>query len=541
MRLLVMRIVVLWGWRRYLLALLAGGASALSLPPYYFFPVLFLTFPILVWLLDGVASARGGWRNFFTAGMVGWSFGFGYFLAGLYWVRQAFLVEADIFAWMVPFVLLLFPAGLAIFPACACALARLFWAPGFRRIFVLAAVWAGFEWIKGTILTGFPWNAIGYGFSGSAAMAQSLSVVGIYGLSLLTVLIACGPAVQADERADEARPPVFWRWPGLLVSAILLIFIWGAGQYRLLTAKTEYAEDVNLRIVQANIAQKDKWNPAKRSEILAAYLELSNQATSPDRMGIKDVSLLIWPESALPFLLQNNQDARASLAALIPENTKLITGALRRGGKPEKTAPRNAPVYNSIFVVGHNGEIEAIYDKYHLVPFGEYLPFNEQLSKFGLRKLVTIPGGFTAAKARNLLRAGSAKPFIPLVCYEAIFPQYSARNKQAHWILNVTNDAWFGTSIGPWQHFEQARARAIEQGLPLVRAANTGISAVVDPYGRIVHRLGISRRGVIDARLPKRLPVTLYAQYGNGIFAAMLVFLLCLIGVLHIRAARGGQ
>jgi len=533
MRSLALRIVVLWGWRRLLLAFMAGLLSVAALPPYYLFPILFVTFPALVWLLDGIASTRGNWRNILMAGLVGWCFGFGYFLGGLYWLGEAFLVDADLFAWMIPFVVTLLPAALAIFPALACALAHMFWAAGFARILALAASWAIFEWVRAHVLTGFPWNAIGYALAGSDALLQALSVIGLYGLCFMVVMIASAPAVQAGEFSSDETKSILWHWRGTGLGIFLLICLWVSGQYRLSDSEISFIENVRIRIVQPNVKQKEKWQPANRNRIFADYIELSNMATSPQTMGIGNVTHLIWPESAPPFLLEENANARASLAALLPKGTSLITGGLRRQKLKPASSTGALNIHNSVLAVDHLGAITSTHDKFHLVPFGEYLPFETLLSRLGLRKLVTAPAGFAAGPGSGLMQVKGAPAFLPLVCYEAIFPRYTAIKSRPGWILNVTNDAWFGSSNGPWQHFEQARARAVEQGLALVRAANTGISAVVDPYGRVIKRLGINRRGVIDAKLPKALPKTIYARFGDLIFLIILILSLVINAVLR--------
>jgi len=533
MQFLALHIVVLWGWRRLLLAFAAGLVSVAALPPYYLFPVLFLTFPVLVWLLDGIASKRGGWRNILMASLVGWCFGFGYFIGGLYWLGEAFLVDADRFAWMVPFVVTLLPAMLAIFPALACALAHLFWAPGFARILALAASWSIFEWARAHALTGFPWNAIGYAVAGSDALLQALSVIGLYGLCFMVVIIASMPAVQAGEFPGDETKSILWRWRGIGLGVFLLIFLWVSGQYRLSTSEISFNDNVRIRIMQPNIKQKEKWQPANRNRIFADYIELSNMATSPQTMGIENVTLLIWPESAPPFLLEESANARASLAALLPKGTSLITGGLRRQSRKVTSDADALNIHNSVLAVDSSGAITSSHDKFHLVPFGEYLPFEALLSRLGLRKLVTAPAGFSAGSGPRLMQVKGAPSFLPLVCYEAIFPRYTAIKSRPGWILNVTNDAWFGNSNGPWQHFEQARARAVEQGLALVRAANTGISAVIDPYGRVVKSIGLNQRGVIDAKLPKALPQTIYARFGDWIFIAILILSLVTNAVLR--------
>ncbi len=528
MRSLALRIVILWGWRRVVVAILAGALAALSMPPVGAFPVLFVAFPVLVWLLDGAPGERGGLMpGALTAALIGWCFGFGYFAVGLHWVGEAFLVDAETFGWMLPLVLLGFPAGLAIFTALACALTMIAWSPGFGRILALSAVWAAAEWLRGTVLTGFPWNAVGYAFAPSDMMIQTASLWGLYGLSFLVVFVVSSPATLADEyEGGQSETARRWLGPAAMLAAVLAAAVFG--YLRLGSASVTAVEGVHLRIVQPNIPQAEKWKPENRNPIFARYLELSNRATSPETMGIEDVTHLIWPESAVPFLLARTPDAMASIAALLPEGSRLLTGALRR---PDGAAAR---VYNSLFVIDADGRIESVYDKSHLVPFGEYLPLEDVLKPLGLRKLVAMPLGFAAGPGRASVPAGKAPAFSPLICYEAIFPGKTVlRDDRPGWLLNVTNDAWFGESIGPHQHYQQARLRAVEEGLPLVRAANTGISAVIDPYGRMMKRLELGTSGVLDSRLPQALEPTLYARYGD-----LVAFVLMAIGLVFGMIAR---
>ncbi len=524
MNVLAFRIIVLWGWRRAALAAISGAVSALSQAPFDIYPVLFFTFPVLIWLLDGVGQSRAGSsgqkrKEFWSAFWIGWYFGFGYFLTGLSWIGAAFLVEAEVFAWMMPFAVVLLPAGLAIFPALACATARLLWGPGFSRIIVFAVAWAGFEWVRGTILTGFPWNTIGYSFSANEAISQSVSVFGIYALSLVTVMISAAPAALADDgpKVKRSRREKFG---GPLLMLFVFISLWGFGTVRLIRNETSFVPGVSLRIVQPNIKQSEKWKPENASRIFSRYLELSDIATSPKRMGIGDATHLIWPESALPFLLEERSDALSAIAALLPDNVTLITGGIRRS----QSGGQKSTYFNSIFTMKGNGQITGRYDKFHLVPFGEYLPLEAWLKKLGLRKFVTAPGSFASGKGPVSLPVDGAPSMSPLICYEIIFPgRVTDKNDRPGWIVNLTNDAWFGDSAGPRQHLQQARIRAIEEGLPVVRAANTGISAIIDPYGRILNQLSLNRSGVIDGSLPAEIQPTYFSRWGNLPFLFMLI------------------
>ncbi|MCB1435581.1 MAG: apolipoprotein N-acyltransferase [Rhodobiaceae bacterium] len=517
MRALARWIIVQWGWRRWAIAFGAGAVSVLALAPFHFGPVLWLTLPVLVWLLDGTGSGQGSRfalaQRLAGAAATGWVFGFGYFLAGLYWIGYAFLVEADVFGWLLPFAVALLPAGLALFTAAGCALAMAVWSSGPGRIFALASGLTLSEWLRGHLFTGFPWNPVGQGLAFIEPAMQGAALVGVWGLTFLAVLIFCAPALLADDggRAERILAPL----AGLLALAALI----GGGMWRMPPGPAEEIAHARLRIVQPNIPQALKWRSDNRSRIFADYLQLSDAATSPETSGIADVTHLIWPESALPFVLAESGDALATIAAVLPDDTVLVTGAIRRGG------PGGTQAFNSIHVVDGKGAITATYDKVHLVPFGEYLPFQHLLERLGLQQLTQMQGGFEAGERREALDLPGLPPAAPLICYEIIFPdEVIDRDRRPGWMLNLTNDGWFGDSSGPRQHLHQARLRAIEEGLPVVRAANTGISAVIDPYGRIVQSLPLNRAGVIDSGLPAALPPTLYARYGRAMVAALLVF-----------------
>jgi apolipoprotein N-acyltransferase len=516
-------IVLAWGWRRAAIAFCAGAVSALGLAPFDAWPVLFLTFPILVWLIDG--SGAGKLSGVPAAAAAGWCFGFGYFFAGLYWIGYAFLVDAKIFGWLMPFAVTAMPAGLALFTALGTALARLLWRRGPMRILALAVALTAAEWLRGHVLTGFPWNAYGYALTGPLVLAQSAALLGLWGLTFLAVAVFASPATLADEPADTRRG-----WLPLAASVLMLAGLAGYGAMRLQRAPAAFVGGVHLRIMQPNLQQDQKFNYAARREVMARYLALSDRATGPQTSGMRDVTHLIWPESAFPFLLTREPEAMAQIAELLPQGSVLITGAARAADTA--TSGRNLRAYNSVYVIDHDGTILSVYDKVHLVPFGEYLPFQATLEKLGLMQLTKLPGGFLAGDRRRAYDVPRAPRFLPLICYEIIFPgDIVPTGDRPGWLLNVTNDAWFGISPGPYQHFQQARVRAIEEGLPLVRAANSGISAVTDPFGRIVKSLPLGSEGVIDAPLPQPIDPPFIARWGDRVVSAMLVIGLAMLMV----------
>ena len=506
-------IVLAWGWRRVAIAFIAGAASTLALAPFNAWPVLFLTFPVLVWLVDGAAAGRLGGVG--AAAIAGWWFGFGYFLAGLYWIGFAFLVDADKFAWLLPIAVVALPAGMALYTAFGLALARLLWTRGAPRVLTLAATLTAAEWLRGHVVSGFPWNAFGYALTGPLVLAQASALIGLWGMTFLAVAIFASPAVLADHPGDSPR-----RFLAPAASVAILLALAGYGAIRLAQHPTSFVSGVRLRIMQPNLTQDERFNYGAKQRVMQRYLALSDRATGPQTSGVKDVTHLIWPESAFPFYLAREADALAQIASLLARHTVLITGAVRAAAMAPSGAVR---AYNSVYVIDRDGSIAGIYDKVHLVPFGEYLPFTDFLESLGLISLTKMPGGFLEGDRRRLMTVPGAPSMLPLICYEVIFPDAAVpRGERPGWLLNLTNDGWFGISTGPHQHFQQARVLAIAEGLPLVRAANTGISAVVDPLGRIIKELPLGTEGVLDSGLPQPIAPTPYARIGDYIAYALV-------------------
>src|SRR6201746_714569 len=293
------------------------------------------------------------------------------------------------------------------------------------------------------------------------------------------------------------------------------------GAVRLARHSTAMVAQVKLRIMQPNLQQDVKFNYAAKAEGMQKYLTLSDRASGPQSTGVREADIVLVPESASPFFLTREADAMAQIAELLPKGTVLITGAVRAPDLPPGT--RITRAYNSIYVIDHDGSVLSVYDKLHLVPFGEYLPFQDLMEKVGFVQLTKVQGGFIPGERRRSLEIPGAPRALPLICYEAIFPgNVAPRDDRPGWIVNLTNDGWFGFSTGPYQHLQQARLRAIEEGLPMVRAANTGISAVIDPMGRIVARLGLGLEGVLDSSLPSAIPPTVYARTGDIPAALMM-------------------
>ena len=515
------RVILADGWTRRLIAFASGAVGAIALAPFDFVPAALVQMIAAVWLIDGSAGLGpngGSWRASLRAAFgAGWWWGFGYFIAGLWWLGVAFLVDADRFAWLLPLGVIVVPAGLALFPALGFAMARAIWPAGGARVLALAAGLGASEWLRGVVLTGFPWNDLGMMLGTDLTLAQIASIGGLHALTFLTIAIFAAPATLADGRGG-ARP--------IVVAGLALAAIAAFGAFRLHGGPTDVVRGVKLRIMQANIAQGEDFNPANKDVILGEYLALSDRATSPTTNGVADVTHLIWPESAFPFLIARDPHALARIADMLHGGATLITGAARAEREP---GDRRDHYFNSIQVIDRAGTLLNRYDKVRLVPFGEYMPLASLWDRIGLTQFVHVPGGFDAGRqAQPLLSVAGLPDARPMVCYEAIFPDevgalIGGARPRPGFILNVTDDAWFGLTPGPHQHFAQARLRAIEQGLPLVRAANTGESAIIDPKGRVVAALPLGVEGVLDGPLPVASPPTIYATLGFLVPGAILV------------------
>ena len=501
------------GWRRAALAVLLGALATAALPPLHLVPLIVPAFVGLVWLIEGADGPRPIRRAFVD----GWWFGVGHFATGLYWISHALLVDPVRFGWMIPFALFGLSAGLAVFPGLAALAVRFIRLRGLAAILVLAAAWGAVEWVRGHVLTGFPWNLIGTVWTETETVMQGAALVGLYGLGVLTVLVAALPATLG------LKEHFLHRWAGPFAALILLGGLWGFGAVRLAGAEPGTVAGVRLRLVQPNIPQNLKWDSGLRERHVRHTMALTRTA------GFEGRTHVVWPESAVPFALANSPALRQALATVVPRGGLLITGAPR-------VAEGDGPVeiWNSLHAIDDTGTIVGTYDKAHLVPFGEYVPLRGVLGALGLEKITPGPIDFSAGPGPQTLALPGLPAASPLICYEVIFPGHVvAADARPGWLLNVTNDAWFGISSGPYQHFASSRFRTVEEGLPLVRAANNGISAVVDAYGRVQAQLGLGRTGILDADLPKAIAPPLYARLGDVVPAALALFLLALAAVVR--------
>ncbi|NDV86390.1 apolipoprotein N-acyltransferase [Aurantimonas aggregata] len=524
---LASRVLLVAGWRRALLTFGAGALATLALPPFNFPAVGFISFPLLVWLIDGAAfdPSRSLPRRLLPVFATGWLFGFGYFVADLWWLGAAMLVDAAEFAVFIPLAVLGLPAILAIYYGVAAALARLLWSDSAYRVFALAAAFGLVEYLRAFLFTGFPWNEIGVMAAPVPLLMQTASLVGVHGLTLLAVIVFSAPAVLVDRRGRMAT---------LAVAAVLLVLHVGFGAWQLATHPTEFVDGVNVRVVQPNIQQTQKWQDSYAETIFERHIRLTETRADPAAItgasasaaaaesAVTDApatrTLVIWPESAFPFLLTERPDAIARIADTLLPGETLIAGAARLEGDIEDVSSR---VYNSVYVIDDNGEIIDARDKVHLVPFGEYLPFQTFFEGLGVSQLADMPGGFSPGAVRSRVPLDGAPSFLPLICYEIIFPgEIDAGSPETRpgFLVNDTNDAWYGATPGPYQHLRLAELTAVALGLPLVRSANTGISVVNDSNGRQIGGLALGSTGTVEVALPEAGAPTAYASFGSAPF-----------------------
>lgn len=480
-------------WRTYAAAILAGALAALAMPPLFWLPLAVAGIVFFVRQWDTAPTAKAAFLR-------GWAWGFGHFAVGSYWMVEAFFVPPADFAWLGPPAVLGLAVVLGLFyPAVAAGAARWLalrwpWLAGrYRRLLLLAILWTATEWLRGHLFTGYPWNPLGHVWAFATPLLQGASLFGVYGLGTITFLILAAPAAG-------------WRAG---IAALAVVGIAGAVGAGIMAPSDAGPAGPLVRIVQPNISQADKMIAADRGAQLRKLLELSR------RPGFEKLAAVVWPETAVSFAVQPNSPALPVLAGGAPPGGYLLVGAPRAGANIDDG------VWNSLVVVDSEAHARARYDKVHLVPFGEYIPYHKEfppISGAVGRGSFEVGDGFTTIELPDL------PPFSPTICYEAIFPgAVTGPGARPAWLVNVTNDAWFGTSSGPYQHLTSARLRAVEEGLPMIRAANTGVSAVIDGYGRVQASLDMEREGVIDHVVPPPRAPTPYARWGDWTLLGLLL------------------
>ncbi len=489
-------------WAQTLVAACAGALGALGQAPYDQPLILLLALSLGVVMYRRQPRAR-------DAARIGWAFGAGYFGLALVWILQPFQIDPDRHAWMAPFALLFMSAGLALFWGGAFWLARRL----SSRSWALVLAWPLAEVLRAYVLTGFPWASPAQTLVNGAA-GQALAWVGPHGMTLWLILIAWLLSVPARAPRKAA---------GRLGQAALLACVTVA-LYLPPSAPAAPLSPHVVRLVQPNAEQHLKWQPDFARMFFERQLEFT--AARSDA-GAAAPDLTVWPETAVPWTYETAGEAleRVTEAA---SGQPVALGLLRRTDRA---------LFNSMAVLGAPGEATQLYDKHHLVPFGEYIPLPQIADRLGVTGLAQVSSvGFGRGPGPRVLDFGALGPGLPLICYEAVFAHdVGAADRRANFIIQITNDAWFGRDVGPQQHLAQARMRAIEQGLPLMRAANTGISAMIDPHGRILDSLPLGTAGFLDAPLPLPLPPTLYSRTGDLPAIALLLLGLAVAAIHRIR------
>ena len=466
--------------RNRLVCFLAGLATPFAFAPYYAWPILFITIPVFFVYLDASTKRRGAASRAFM-------FGYGYFISGIWWVANALLVDVAKFGWMIPFCIFGLSAVLAVYFAVLGAVYHtLKTSSAVLNLICFIAVWVAIEYLRSIGILGFPWNLIGYASLASLNVAQFASLVGVFGLSIIVMLIAVLPALTYLSKNSKTKAA------GIILPLLLILAGYGFGASRI-PKETAYT-DTKLRIVQPSIPQEIKGRQ-EAATLSVERLQKLSQGTPVD--------ITVWPETAYPFPIRGDH-----IPAMPWPSRYTLTGALRIEGGRESIR-----LYNSIVAVDPAGLLLMAYDKHQLVPFGEFVPLRSVLP---LDKITPGNLDFTRGSGAQTIFLRDLPSFSPLVCYEVIFP-WMATDPQHRpdWLVNTTNDGWYRDSPGPYQHLAAAQMRAIEQGLPLIRAANNGVSAVIDPYGRITEKLPYNAEGVLNARLPEKILPTWYAYLGG--------------------------
>jgi len=503
-----MKKIKLFFKNKYAASLFLGAICSLAFAPFHFFLVGAISLSGFYLLLEKVEAKK-------SVFWLGFAYGFGYFLTGVYWIAISLLVDAEKFAWLIPFALTLIPAVLALYVALFAISYKFFIKQlrplfTYQKILIFALCWLFFEILRATLFTGFPWNLLGYIWMFDVNFAQAGNVFGIYGLSVLAVLTCLFPILFFTKRTLGDK----------IFATIIAVFFVGNfiyGYFSIDEKKLVYDHKTTIRLVQGNVEQEMKWNLQQKYRNFLKHIELTNSRS------LEGINSVIWSETSVPYIFDSKPQLLEKLKLATPKNGTLITGGLRIEGSEDDL--KN--VWNSVFALDWNG-VFATYDKHHLVPFGEYVPLQKYVPF--INKITEGAVGFSQGEGAKTIKTPSFS-FSPLLCYEVIFSgQISDKKNRPDLLINLTNDAWFGVSSGPYQHFDMARMRSIESGISLARVANTGITAFIDPFGRVVDKINLNQSGIIDVDLIKNLAPTIYEKYSYtpliSLVMAMLLFLI---------------
>lgn len=489
------------------MAIFGGALSALVFPPVYLWQIFLLALLGLWCLCDKLPSYK-------KVVALGYMYGFGFFAAGFYWVGNALLIDAATFGWLYPITLAAAGAFFGLFMI----LPFVMWRAGgsaISKICGFATAWVLMEWLRSFVLTGFPWNMLGTAWAFHPVFIQTASVWGTYGLSFI-MLVWCGMLYGYFCKSSNKYGAAF-----ILIPLLMLAF----GSWRIYNYQ-QIDSDITVRLVQPAISQQMKWNRESLENNFYKYVNMSAES------GLDKVDFVVWGETAMPFSLDYDNIYRQEILQAVPPHGYLITGALRQG-----EAEDDYNYFNSLFVLNKSGETVGFYDKHHLVPFGEYVPLRRFLPK-RVRPVANAVADFGIGKKYKNIRLEKMPAFGALICYEIIFPdEVINRDNPPQWLVVLTNDGWYGNSAGPYQHLVAAQMRAVEEGVTIVRSANSGISAVINPMGEVIKEIPLGKQGIADVKLPYHLKVfTLYSHIGGKTINALMLLILCaLLKILFVK------
>ncbi len=489
-----------------IMALTSGCLLVLSLPPYYFWPISLVCFSYLLYCLNSSNTKKESF-------LLGYWFGFGFFSIGLSWIGNAVLVDPWQTGWLYPIILCASGLFFGFFVAIPSLLS--FWYKNiFTKIIIFASWWTVFEWIRSFFLTGFSWNLLGTSLAFSPTMIQSASIFGTYGLTFFFIIFSGLPIAYIKDKKNR-------------IIALSLIFVIAISNFIFgyIRLNQSYQNTpVIIRLVQPAISQKLKWEESSLHNNFIQHINMSK------KQPLDNIDFVIWGETASPYNPKFRTEYLQDYISAVPDNGYLIFGGIDYAFENSKYYPKN-----SMFVMNKQGHVVDSYDKMHLVPFGEYVPFRKYLPEF-IRPIANIIGEFKTGKNHKKIILPKKPSFGGLICYEIIFPsQIIDKNNRPQWLIVLTNDGWYGNSMGPYQHLVAAQMRAVEEGLPVVRSANTGISAVIDAYGRVIKQIPLQKSDILDVKLPKDIKATLYADYGNTIILTICLLIIAIISILHIK------
>lgn len=482
-------------------AFFGGAVSSLIFPPVYLLPVFMFTLVALWLLCDKLSSYR-------QAAMLGYAYGFGFFAAGFYWVENALLIDAATFGWLCPIAFAAAGAFFGLFMILPFVMWR-FGTGIVSKALGFAAMWVLMEWLRSFFLTGFPWNLLGTAWAFDPIFIQTAALWGTYGLSFV-MLIWCGALYGCLQKSRKC----------LIIFCMIPLLLTAFGVWRIY-GYDHTESDITVRLVQPSVPQQMKWNREALEDNFYQYVNMSRVSEQDD------VDFVIWGETAMPFSLDYDNFYRQEILQAVPPHGYLITGVLRQGDEQD-----GYNYFNSLFVLNKSGDIEGYYDKHHLVPFGEYIPLRKYLPKW-VRPIAGSVADFGIGKQYKNIKLAQKPEFGALICYEIIFPDAVVNRKNSpQWLVVLTNDGWYGNSSGPYQHLVAAQMRAVEEGISVVRSANSGISAVINPLGEILTEIPLGQKGTVDAKLPRLSKIsTFYSHIGGAVLKVIIVLILCILAV----------